>query len=304
MNGTKEFLRTPDEYFRNLKDYPFSPHYTTVDGLRMHYVDEGKAGAMPVLMLHGEPTWSYLYRKIIPHIVSAGFRAIAPDLIGFGKSDKPVRREDYTYQSHVEWIKEFIMLLDLKGINLVCHDWGGLIGLRVAGEEPSLFNSITACNTFLPTGDIPPGNAFLRWRDFSQNTEEFSVSDIVRRGCHNDPPADVLAAYDAPFPDDRYKAGARQFPVIVPISPDDPASRPNRKAWETLFKWDKPFLTAFSDSDPITKGGDLFFQQAVPGTAGQPHTTILKAAHFLQEDNPGDLAAAIVKFLKGIGEKR
>lgn len=296
-----EFLRTPDEYFNNLKDYPFSPHYVEIDGLRMHYVDEGPGNASPVLLLHGEPTWSYLYRKIIPHIASAGFRAIAPDLIGFGKSDKPIHREDYTYQRHVDWIKGFIKSLNLKGIILLCHDWGGLIGLRTAGEESVLFSSIIACNTFLPTGDIPAGEAFMRWRNFSQTIPEFNTGDIVRRGCLHNPLPEIIAAYDAPFPDDRYKAGARQFPVIVPISPDDPATEPNRKAWNGLFQWGKPFLTAFSDSDPITRGADIFLQQAIPGTKGQPHTIIKNAAHYLQEDNPTDLTAAIVKFLKGLG---
>ena len=294
-----EFLRTPDDRFENLKDYPFSPHYAEVDGLRMHFVDEGNQHATPVLMLHGEPTWSYLYRNIIPPVVDAGFRTIAPDLIGFGKSDKPVRREDYTYQRHVDWIKGLIASLDLKDIILVCHDWGGLIGLRIAGEQPEKFARIIACNTFLPTGDIPAGDAFKRWRDFSQSVPDFDIGDIVKRGCRNNIGPDVIAAYNAPFPDDRYKAGARQFPILVPISPDDPATVPNRKAWEGLFAWKKPFLTAFSDSDPITRNADIFLQQAIPGTKGQPHTTVKNAAHFLQEDNPAGLAAAIVGFLKG-----
>ena len=295
-----DVLRTPDERFASLEDYPFSPHYVDVGSLRMHYVDEGDRKAEPVLMLHGEPSWSYLYRKIIPPVVNAGFRAVAPDLIGFGKSDKPVRREDYTYRRHVDWIKGFIRALGLQRINLVCHDWGGLIGLRTAGEEPGLFASVAACNTFLPTGELPASEAFMRWCDFSQNTLEFHVGGIMQGGCLNDLTEKVIAAYDAPFPDDRYKAGARVFPVLVPITPDDPASGPNKKAWETLFRWEKPFLTAFSDSDPITRHGDEFLQQAIPGAKGQPHATIENAAHFLQEDNPQALADAIVKFLKGL----
>lgn len=297
MENRIEFLRTPDDRFLNIKEYPFKANYMDVSGLRIHYVDEGSRHSIPVLMLHGEPTWSYLYRKIIPPVVKAGFRAVAPDLIGFGKSDKPVKREDYTYQRHVDWIKELIKKLELKNIILLCHDWGGLIGLRIAGEEPELFAGIIACNTFLPTGDMPVGPAFLRWREFSQNTPEFHTGGIVKGGCVLDLSEDIISAYDAPFPDDRYKAGARQFPVLVPITPDDPASEPNRKAWETLFKWEKPFLTAFSDSDPITRGGDLFMQQAIPGAKNQPHTIIKNAGHFLQEDNPEQLIEVVLKFL-------
>lgn len=298
MSVKVDFLRTPDERFLNLKEYPFKSNYIEISGLRMHYVDEGNRDSQPVLMLHGEPTWSYLYRKIIPPVVNAGFRVIAPDLIGFGKSDKPVNKNDYTYQRHVDWIKEFINKLQLKEIILLCHDWGGLIGLRIAGENTKLFSGIIACNTFLPTGDMPVGDAFLRWRDFSQNVSDFHVGGIVKGGCIKDLSDDVIAAYDAPFPDDRYKAGARQFPALVPITPDDPASEPNRKAWEQLFKWKKPFLTAFSDSDPITRGGDIFMQQAIPGTKNQPHATIKNAGHFLQEDNPEQLTEVVVNFLK------
>ncbi len=304
MAKKTEFVRTPDERFQNLIGYPFAPYYTEVDGLRMHYVDEGDRHAPPVLMLHGEPTWSYLYRRIIPLVAGTGFRALAPDLIGFGKSDKPVHREDYTYQRHVDWIKLFIKQLDLKQIILVCHDWGGLIGLRIAGEQPDLFAGIVASNTFLPTGDTPAGDAFMRWRTFSQTAPEFNIGDIVKRGCLNSLTPEVIDAYNAPFPDDTYKAGARQFPALVPVSQDDPATVPNRKAWEGLFAWKKPFLTAFSDSDPITKHADTFLQQAIPGTQGQPHTTIRHGAHFLQEDNPSDLGSAIIGFLKSVPRTR
>ncbi len=297
MSNKIECLRTPDDRFSKLIDYPFKPNYVDVYGMRMHYVDEGNVYMKPVLMLHGEPTWSYIYRKIIPPVVKAGFRAVAPDLIGFGKSDKPVKREDYTYQGHVDWMKEFIKKLHLKDIILLCHDWGGLIGLRIAGEEPELFSAIIACNTFLPTGDMPMGKAFMRWREFSQTSPEFHTGRIVKSGCVKELSQETIDAYDAPFPDDRYKAGARQFPVLVPITPDDPASEPNRRAWETLFRWEKPFLTAFSDSDPITRGGDLFFQQAIPGAKNQPHATIQNAGHFLQEDNPEQLCGVILKFL-------
>jgi haloalkane dehalogenase len=293
-----EALRTPDDRFSALPGYPFAPHYVTVgDGLRVHYVDEGPRDAAPVLMMHGEPSWSYLYRKMIPIVARAGHRVVAPDLVGFGRSDKPVRREDYTYQRHVEWMRAVLETLDLRGVTLVCQDWGGLIGLRLVAEHPERFARVVAANTFLPTGDRPPTPAFLAWQKYSQTTPDFHVGGIVRGGCVTDLPADVVAAYDAPFPDDRYKAGARQFPLLVPTSPDDPAAVPNRKAWEVLARWDRPFLTAFSDSDPVTGGADRLLQQTIPGSKGQPHTTIVGGGHFLQEDKGEELAAVVVRFI-------
>jgi len=293
-----EALRTPDDRFAALPGYPFAPHYVTVgDGLRVHYVDEGPRDAPPVLMMHGEPSWSYLYRKMIPIVARAGHRVVAPDLVGFGRSDKPVRRDDYTYQRHVDWIRAVLEALDLRGVTLVCQDWGGLIGLRLVAERPERFARVVAANTFLPTGERPPTPAFLAWQKYSQTTPAFHVGGIVRGGCVTDLPADVVAAYDAPFPDDRYKAGARQFPLLVPTSPDDPAAVPNRKAWEILARWDRPFLTAFSDSDPVTGGADRLLQQAIPGTKGQPHTTIVGGGHFLQEDKGEELAAVVVRFI-------
>jgi haloalkane dehalogenase len=301
-----DVLRTPDERFADLAGFPFEPHYLEVpfgdgDSLRIHYVDEGPAGAAPVLLLHGEPSWSYLYRKMIPVLTSAGHRAVAPDFVGFGRSDKPVRREDYTYQRHVDWTRAFLETLDLRDITLVCQDWGGLIGLRLAAEHPDRFARIVAANTFLPSGDRSPGEAFLAWRRYSQETPEFHVGGIVKGGCVTDLPPEVVAAYDAPFPDDRYKAGARQFPMLVPISPDDPAAAPNRKAWEVLLRWEKPFLTAFSDSDPITRSGAPVLQAMIPGAKGQPHTTIQGAGHFLQEDKGEELAAVVVGFIARTG---
>jgi len=293
-----EILRTPDERFSNLPGYPFKPHYVEVGGLRMHYVDEGSQSAAPVLMLHGEPSWSYLYRKLIPVFVSAGLRAIAPDLVGFGRSDKPGKREGYTYERHVNWTTRFIQKLDLRGITLVCQDWGGLIGLRVAAEHPGRFARIVAANTGLPTGEGPIGDAFMAWRKFSQETPTFPVGQIVQGGCASGLPPEVVAAYDVPFPDERFKAGARQFPILVPIAPDDPAVPANRKAWEVLRGWEKPFLTAFSDGDPVTKGGDVLLQSAIPGARNQPHTTITGAGHFLQEDKGEELARVIVDFIR------
>lgn len=293
-----ELLRTPDERFVNLPDYPFAPHYVEVDGVRIHYVDEGPAKAEPVLMLHGEPSWSYLYRKMIPPIAQAGYRAIAPDLVGFGRSDKPAKREDYTYQRYVDWMRGLIEQLDLRSITLVCQDWGGLIGLRLAAEHEERFARIVAANTGLPTGDQPMGKAFLAWQRYSQETPEFHVGGIVKGGCQTELAPEVIAAYDAPFPDDRYKAGARQFPLLVPNSPDDPAAPANRKAWEVLTRWQKPFLTAFSDSDPITRGADQLFQGLIPGAKGQPHTTIVGAGHFLQEDKGPELAQVVLAFMR------
>jgi haloalkane dehalogenase len=292
-----EALRTPDDRFANLPGYPFAPHYTEVDGLRIHYVDEGPRTAPPVLLLHGEPSWSYLYRKMIPIITAAGHRAVAPDLVGFGRSDKPVRREEYTYQRHVDWMRHVLTALDLRGVTLVCQDWGGLLGLRLVGEHPDRFARVVAANTFLPTGDVPAGRAFLAWKEYSQTTPDFHAGGIVRGGCTTDLPPEVIAAYDAPFPDDRYKAGARQFPTLVPVTPDDPAAPANRKAWEVLARFEKPFLTAFSDQDPITRGGDQGFQERIPGTKGQPHTTIKGGGHFLQEDCGAELARVVVDFI-------
>ena len=296
-------LRTPDERFKDLPGYPFAPLYLDVpsgDGgrLRMHYVDEGPRDDEVVLMLHGEPSWSYLYRKMIPIVTGAGFRAVAPDLIGFGRSDKPSERSDYTYQRHVDWMKALVTGLDLRRITLVCQDWGGLIGLRVAIEDASRFLRIVAANTFLPTGDQPPGKAFFQWRDFSQSVPELPVGMLLQTATVTELTPVVMAAYDAPYPDESFKAGARQFPMLVPAAPDDPAAPANRAAWKGLEQWRKPFLCAFSDSDPITGGLDKIFLERVPGTRGQPHTTIQGGGHFLQEDKGEELAQVVVRFMR------
>ncbi len=295
-------VRTPDERFEGLPGYPFEPHYLEVsdtDGgtLRLHHLDEGPTGGRPVLLLHGEPSWSYLYRTMVPVLVDAGHRVIAPDLIGFGRSDKPVEREDYTYQRHVDWVRAVLLGLDLGEVTLVCQDWGGLLGLRLVAEHPERFERVVAANTFLPTGDSAPSEAFLAWQKFSQETPDLPVGRILDGACVTDLSPEVIAAYDAPFPDDRYKAGARQFPVLVPTRPDDPAAAPNRAAWESLSTFDKPFLTAFSDSDPVTRGGDRALQSRIPGAQGQPHTTIAGGGHFLQEDRGEDLARVVVDFM-------
>jgi haloalkane dehalogenase len=292
-----EVLRTPDERFAALPGFAFGPHYAEVDGLRLHYVDEGPRDAQPVLMLHGEPSWSYLYRKLIPVITAAGHRAVAPDLPGFGRSDKPAAREDYTYAGHVAWMRGLVEALDLRNVTLVCQDWGGLIGLRLVAEMPHRFARVVAANTFLPTGDHDPGDAFRAWQNYSQTVPDFHVGGIVKGGCVTELPAEVIAAYDAPFPDDRYKAGARQFPLLVPTRPDDPASAANRAAWEVLARWEKPFLTAFGDSDAISRGADAVLQKLIPGCQGQPHTTLERAGHFLQEDRGEELARVVVDFI-------
>src|SRR4051794_37249207 len=292
-------LRTPDDRFTDLPGYAFEPHYVDVtDGLRVHYVDEGPRDGEVVVLLHGEPSWSYLYRKMIPVLNAAGLRAVAPDLVGFGRSDKPRERTDYTYARHVEWMRSALFDgVGLDNVTMVGQDWGGLIGLRLVAEHPDRVGRVVAANTFLPTGDQPPGDAFKAWQKYSQEVPDFHVGGIVKGGCAGDVSPEIVAAYDAPFPDDSYKAGARQFPLLVPTLPDDPPAAANRAAWDSLAKFDKPFLTAFSDRDPITRGGDRALQQMIPGAAGQPHTTIVGGGHFLQEDKGEELAAVIADFV-------
>lgn len=295
-------LRTPDERFENLPGYPYEPKYTEVpdgDGatLRIHFVDEGPSDADPVLLMHGEPSWSYLYRKMIPIIVDAGYRAVAPDLAGFGRSDKPSDRNDYSYQRHVDWMQAWLNELDISSITLVCQDWGGLIGLRLVADKPDRFAGVVAANTGLPTGDHPVTEAFLKWRKFSQEMPEFDLGFILQGATQTELSDDILTAYRAPFPDESYKEGARIFPSLVPISPDDPAAPANRKAWEALSTFEKPFLTAFSDKDPVTAGADRILQKLIPGAKGQPHTTIKGGGHFLQEDCGEEFARVVVDFI-------
>jgi len=292
-----EIVRTPDERFRDLPGYPFEPHYAEVDGMRLHFVDEGPRDAAPVLLLHGEPSWSYLYRKMIPVLAEAGHRVVAPDLAGFGRSDKPARPEDYSYARHVGWMRALLLeRLDLREITLVGQDWGGLIGLRLVAEHVERFARVVAANTLLPTGDQEPGPAFEAWLEFSQKVPELPVGRILQTATQTELPDAVVAAYDAPFPDESYKAGARVFPVLVPTRPDDPAAPANRAAWEVLRRFERPFLLAFSDGDPITAPHREVFLQ-VPGTRGQPHTTIEGAGHFLQEDQGERLGEVVRDFI-------
>jgi haloalkane dehalogenase len=296
-------LRTPDERFNGLPGFNFAPNYVEISDseggtLRIHYLREGDPDAPVVLLLHGEPSWSYLYRKMIPVLVGAGLQVVAPDLVGFGRSDKPTERSDYSFSRHVEWMREFLFdRLHLRAVTLVCQDWGGLIGLRLVGEHPERFARVVAANTFLPTGDTNPGEAFFAWQRFSQEVEEFPTGVIVKGGCATDISDEVRAAYDAPFPDETFKSGARQFPMLVPSRPDDPAHDANVAAWVGLAAFDRPFLCAFSDSDPITKGADRNLKERIAGARGQPHTTIVGGGHFLQEDRGEELAKVIVDFV-------
>jgi haloalkane dehalogenase len=292
-----EILRTPDARFASLPGPVFEPRYVELGELRVAYVDEGPRDGAVVLCLHGEPSWSYLYRKMVPGLVAAGLRVVAPDLPGFGRSDKPVAREVYTYQQHVDWMAAFLDATALEDATLFCQDWGGLIGLRLVADAPQRFARVVASNTFLPTGDQRPSEAFLAWRSFSQSVTELPVGKIVASGCARGLTDDLIAAYDAPFPDERYKAGARQFPLLVPIARDDPASAPNRAAWERLRMYTRPFLTAFGDSDKITRGADLLLQTMIPGAEGQPHTTIERGGHFVQEDAGEELAGIVARFI-------
>lgn len=301
-------LRTPDCRFEHLPGYPFQPHYVEVPGitvhgsLRMHYLEEGSGDAPVVLLLHGEPSWSYLYRHMIWPLAAAGFRVLAPDLIGFGRSDKPTRFRHYSYQSHVEWMRSWLQALDLQQITMVCQDWGGLIGLRLLAEIPWRFARVVAANTGLPTGNHPPSTEFTDWCAYARDVPEFPTGAIVARGCARLLPYEVQAAYDAPFPDESYKAGARAFPALVPITPDEPAAIANRCAARALSGLRIPFLTAFSDGDPITRGADLLLQRLIPGAAGQQHVTIRGAGHFLQEDAGAELAEIVASFARNTAD--
>ncbi len=303
-----QILRTPDDRFAGLPDFPFDPNYAEISAvpgdpsagtLRVHYLDEGPRDAAPVLLLHGEPTWSYLYRHMVPVLTAAGHRVVVPDLVGFGRSDKPAATDDYTYARHVAWMSELVLgHLDLTGITFFGQDWGGLVGLRLVAAAPERFARVVVGNTGLPVGDGKLSEAFLNWQRFSRESPVFPIGGIVNGGCTTDLSPEVVAAYDAPFPDDSFKAGARIFPSLVPSTPDDPASADNAAAWEVLERFERPWLCAFSDGDPVTRGGEAPFLRRVPGTAGQPHTTIVGGGHFLQEDRGRELAEVIVGFIE------
>ena len=296
-------LRTDDARFAKLPDWPYVPHYSEIDGgalgpLRVAHVEEGPADGPAVLLMHGEPSWSYLYRKMIPPLVTAGCRVLAPDLIGFGRSDKPGAVADYSYARHVAWMSAWLQQQRFADGTLFCQDWGGLIGLRLVAAFPDRFARVMVSNTFLPDGGGAPSEAFVAWRKFSQDVPEFPAGGIIQGGTARGITPEVRAAYDAPFTDERFKAGARAFPLLVPVGPDDPEVPANLAAWEVLRRWDKPFLTAFGDSDPVTAGADRAFHARVPGCAGQPHATIARAGHFSQEDAGEELAEHLIAFQK------
>jgi haloalkane dehalogenase len=292
-----QVLRTPDSRFENLAGWPFAPHYVDITDaatgqvLRMAYVDHGPRDGSTVLLLHGEPSWSYLYRHMIPALVASGHRVLAPDLIGFGRSDKPADRHDYTYERHVAWLSEWFTHLGLQDVTLFCQDWGGLLGLRLVAAFPERFAGVVVANTGLPIGTAF-SEGFGQWLAFSQSTPDLPVGLIVNGGTARELSADEVAAYDAPFPDASYKGGACQFPTLVPITAEHGSVEENKAAWVVLTQFDKPFVTAFSDADPITAGGHAVFQKLVPGAKDQPHVT-LSGAHFLQEDCPDDIVAVI-----------
>jgi haloalkane dehalogenase len=296
-------LRTPDDRFAALPDFPYEPHYAEVpdgDGgaLRMAWIEDGPVDGDPVLLLHGEPSWSFLYRTMIPPLVAAGHRVVAPDLVGFGRSDKPTQQGEHTYARHVEWVRALAFdVLDLRQVTLVGQDWGGLIGLRLAAEHPRRFARIVAANTGLPTGDHPMPDIWHRFREVIQTTPVVDVGRFVQAGCRRPMPDDVRAGYDAPFPDESYKAAARAMPGLVPTTPNDPAAEANRAAWAALAGSPTPVLVAFSDGDPITRDMAPILQAALPGARDRKHPVIENAGHFLQEDAGPELAGHVVEFI-------
>ncbi|MEM7360494.1 MAG: haloalkane dehalogenase [Pseudomonadota bacterium] len=324
-----EFLRTPDERFENLPDYPFAPNYLQVDDteggqLRVHYLDEGPKDGQIVLLMHGQPVWSYLYRYMIPMLVGAGFRVVVPDLVGFGRSDKPTKREDYTYARHVTWMSDWLTQMDINNVTLFCQDWGSLIGLRLVTSFPERFSHVVLANGGLPAGMVPslPGKilqwiyphievvdaeqlpakfrvkigipGFLYWRKYAAENPNFTIGDVMRLSTRDELSESEVAAYEAPFPGKEFMSGARQFPTLVPVFKNEAEVDENNAAWEVLRKFDKPFMTAFSDNDPVTAGGDRRFLAEVPGCQGVDHRTITDAGHFLQQDQPEKCVQAIL----------
>ncbi|MEP7021026.1 MAG: haloalkane dehalogenase [Pseudonocardiales bacterium] len=298
-----QIVRTPDERFLNLPAFDYQPRYGEVpDGeggaLRVAWVEDGPAEGEPVLLLHGEPSWSFLYRQMIPPLAAAGYRVIAPDLVGFGRSDKPAEVAAHTFARHVEWMRALAFgVLDLQGVTLVGQDWGGLIGLRLAAEHPERFARIVAANTGLPTGDQDMPEIWHQFRAVMQSSPVLDIGRFVEAGCRRPMSGDVRAGYDAPFPDESFKAGPRAMPGLVPITPDDPATGANRSAWAALTHSPTPALVAFSDGDPITGAMAPILMAVLPGAQGREHPTITNAGHFLQEDAGAELAGHVADFI-------
>ena len=290
-------LRTPDDCFEGLADFAYPPHYSQVGGLRVAHIDEGPHDGPLVLLMHGEPTWSYLYRKMIPPLLTAGCRVVVPDLVGFGRSDKPARARDHSYAHQVAWMSAWMAQLDLRHVTLFCQDWGSLIGLRMVAHMPERFARVALANGGLPTGDMPVPAAFHWWRRFARYSPWFPIGRIVSFGCVTPLSAAETNAYDAPFPSRAHQAAARAYPGFVPISPADPERAANTQAWDMLRQWHKPFITLFSTRDPVTRGGERMFQEAVPGAQGQAHTRVRTAGHFLQEDKGPELAQLLWQFM-------
>lgn len=306
-----EILKTPASAFDDIPDYPFQANWLELDHpeygtVAMHYVDEGPRDGPVVLMLHGEPSWSFAYRKVIRAVVDAGYRAVAPDHIGFGKSDKLPRRQDYSYQYFVDCMVSLVTQLDLQQVFLLCQDWGGPIGLSTLSQMPQRFAGVVAANTLLPGCEAPPngvapwpGELVANWVEVSRQADDLPVSAIIEGVSVTDLAAEVLAAYDAPFPDASYKAAVLEFPGLIPIAPDMAGVLENRATWQILEAYEKPFITAFSDQDPSTKGWEAVFRHRVAGAKGQPHIEIGPAGHFVQEEQPQALADCIVALVQG-----
>lgn len=295
-----EVLKNYPSDFEGLKEWGYKEHFYTLKteygDMNIHYVDEGSSSENTVLLLHGEPDWGYIYRKFIDPLVAAGVRVVVPDLPGFGKSDKLSERSSYTYEKYVNWMQTWMKDLELDNITLFGQDWGGLIGLRLVTENEEMFKNVVISNTALPTGDISAGKSFEDWKNYAQTVENFHAGGIIKGGTVKGLDQYVIDAYNAPFPDDSYKEAARQFPMLVPVTPDNPSSQKNREAWEVLKNWNKPFLCVFSEQDQIFNGVDKAFTKLIPGCQNQPHKTI-QGGHFIQEDNPEECIEAILHVL-------
>jgi len=295
-----EILKNDPSDFEGLKEWEYKEHFYTLKteygDMNIHYIDEGSSSENTVLLLHGEPDWGYIYRKFIDPLVAAGARVVVPDLPGFGKSDKLSERSSYTYEKYVNWMETWMKDLELNNITLFGQDWGGLIGLRLVAENEDMFKNVVISNTALPTGDISAGKAFEDWKNYAQTVDNFHAGGIIKGGTVKGLDQYVIDAYNAPFPDDSYKEAARQFPMLVPVTPDNPSSQKNREAWEVLKNWNKPFLCVFSEQDQIFNGVDKAFTKLIPGCQNQPHKTI-QGGHFIQEDNPEECIEAILHVL-------